>query len=362
MNLIYFIACHGGPAVHFVEFSKELQGASYQVEIFATGPALDRLRTAGAVEFNPDKLNLEDPSCQKILAEKIAAFIKPGATIITDVGHSIMEQMQTSIAQASPNTQRLAYYDNPESFVPGGYSQTAAKVMRCADKILFANAKLALEPLYTSPETVVEFPCAQRIGIGYYPIQQAIYLRASRDARHAVRRREFFEKFHLVDVGQKILVYFGGNNDVYFHQAFPAFLQLISQANLDPSQYLILLQQHPGAKEKNSDVMLIKYHPIMISELTSEDAQILADVALYYQTSMGPQFALAGLSTIQVGHNTYPDLLIKGGIAKSCTNTTDFLNALRSIHTSTPLPPEKLLKALGVCTDWALRLQRALQN
>jgi hypothetical protein len=57
---------------------------------------------------------------------------------------------------------RLAYYDNPEPFVPGGYSHTAAEVMREAQGILFANETLAKATIYSEIGKEVDFGSRKR--------------------------------------------------------------------------------------------------------------------------------------------------------------------------------------------------------
>ena len=132
----------------------------------------------------------------------------------------------------------------------------------------------------------------------------------------------------------------------FLNHTFPAFLGFLSEGieenNL--SQELIVLQQHPGAKALGRDRKLLqawveKYgnHPhaphIVFSEETTEDMQVLADAALYYQTSMGPVFALSGMGTIQVAHKTYPDVLVRG---KICPSVTDGCIGSQAVHLLQP--------------------------
>ena len=151
--IVTFIACHGGPAAHFSEFAQELSRKGYRVEILATGPALDKFRQLkiNAVECNPEGFDLDDSESQQILAARITKWLQPGQTIVTDVGHPLMACVQDIVAKQFPQTRRFAYYDNPEPFVPGGYSATAARVMAAAQKTLFANARLAQEPMDSAP-------------------------------------------------------------------------------------------------------------------------------------------------------------------------------------------------------------------
>ena len=182
ISYIVFIVCHGGPAAHFSEFAKELAKEGCRVEILATGPALDKLKGAGAKEFNPDQLDIEDPASQKILAERMAKSLGPASVVITDVGHLLMASVQEAIAHESPTIKRLAYYDNPEPLVPGDYMKTAAKVMAGANKVLFANANLATEPLYSSPFSPLLLSLEKRVGIGYYPVEAAKCLESARNS------------------------------------------------------------------------------------------------------------------------------------------------------------------------------------
>jgi len=356
--LIFFIACHGGPAAHFSEFAKEFQWQGHRVEILATGPALEKLAHLGARDFNNSRLDLDDPSSQINLAETIASLAGQADAVITDVGHPLMAAVHSAIGKRAPQIKRMAYYDNPEPFVPGGYSQTAAKVMAAAEKVLFANQKLVRETLYAAPRSPAPVPFEKRAGIGYYPLEAAKMLAAVRLSRKEIVRRQFLEKQKLSDTGQKILVYFGGNNEAYFDQALPAFLQMLREARLDPSQYLVLFQQHPGAKEKNRDLKAVAGHPLIVSDLSSQEAQVFADAALYYQTSMGPHWALAGIPSIQVGHEPFPDILVRNRLAESAVNVAQFKGALQVLRK--PPSPEKLLADLGISEYWRQQLGAAL--
>jgi hypothetical protein len=356
--LIYFIACHGGPAAHFSEFAKELRREGCRVEILATGPALDKLKGAGAKEFNEEGLDINDPASQRLLAEKVAKSLGPGSVVITDLGHLLMASIQEAVAKELPSAERIAYYDNPEPFVPGGYMQTAAKVMAAANKVLFANANLAKEPLYLSPSFAILLPLEKRIGVGYYPCEAAKFLESARLARKEIARRQFFEENKLSDTGQKILVYLGGNNEVCFKEATPAFLTLVGESKLDPGEFIILLQPHPGDKKREFDQRLAGGFPFIVSKNGSEESLILADAVLYYQTSLSPQFALAGIPAIQVGHNTYPDILIRNNLAPSATTKEQFLEAVKA--SAKPTKSDKLLADLGISPHWLAHLKAAL--
>lgn len=206
-----------------------------------------------------------------------------GATIIlTDLGHKFDIALNEVFKQELPDIKRYVYYDNPEAYVPGGYSETAAKVMSHASKVIFSNQNLAKEPIFDAPKHEYCLPQEKRIGLGYYPVEHAAKLRLDREEKQSTLRKKVFEDLGIEDEAQKILVYFGGNNKEYFEKAFPAFLQFLNEASLN--NMLILLQQYPSAKDENCDGKFLncekeKYSKalknISISNFSSAEAQIL---------------------------------------------------------------------------------------
>lgn len=309
---VAFIACHGGPADHFATFIEKL---SIPVEVHATGPALKKFEERRITVHHPFSLDNLSSEEEKLLADQIAETCSKASVVMTDVGHPFAIKIQNALTLYA--VRRLAYYDNPEPYVPGGYSSTAAEVMQAAQVILFANTHLSSHP------TFLNLGVRQRIGIGYYPIQQAQKIAERRTKEKDALQQEFLLKQSITTSSPKLLVYFGGNNEEYFAKAFPAFLSLLEEGSkqADFSHLVIVIQQHPGAKTKNLEKSLLqewltktkelKNAPqIIFSNLTSEEAQVMAEGALYYQTSMGPLFALAKIPTIQIGHETYNDLLV----------------------------------------------------
>ena len=136
--------------------------------------------------------------------------------VLTDVGHAFDIKIQKSLTIHATKTPHLAYYDNPESLVPGGYSYTAAEVMLAAEGVLFANATLSEAKIYNEVGKEVDFGSRKRMGIGYYPISQAKKIAERRELEHDKMQTQFLTKNKIEDKGQKVLVYFGGNNDEYF--------------------------------------------------------------------------------------------------------------------------------------------------
>lgn len=350
--VIYMIACHANPGDHFATFTDALKNQGCNVQVIATGPALTKMQQRGIPVQYAFSLDNLDEAAQELEAQKIAKICAQGTVVLTDVGHAFDIKMQKALSAYA--VKRLAYYDNPEPFVPGGYSAIAVEVMKAAQGVLFANAKLAVGP--------------SQVGIGYYPISQAMKLKERRDHEHAAVRAEFFKKNEIEERGQKVLVYFGGNNEAYFNQAFPAFLDFLAYQQ-DLSEYVVLIQQHPGAKRENRDGVQVaswlNAHPqkakLVVSDFNSDDAQVLADAALYYQTSMGAQFALLDIPTIQVGHETYEDILIRNQLAPSVTSSEELTCELRALSQARQMPAQEVIfEGLGIRSDWLKRLEDAL--
>lgn len=372
-TIICLIACHGGPADHFAAFAKNLSQKGYEVQVYASGPAVKKFQEHGIPitrQFAADQLSAVE---EANLAADICKSCSKASVVLTDAGHLFDASLQKALAENAPKVLRLAYYDNPEAYVPGGYSSIAAQVMLLAQKVLFANANLADASIFQ--EENKEIPLKNRVGLGYYPIADAEKVAARRQEDHSRLRLQLLAKHGIEDRGQKVLIYFGGNNEEYFTKAFPAFLSFLSQsiecANL--SDQIIVLQQHPGAKSKNLDRQAMqkwatenresRHAPkVIVSDESSDEMQVTADMILYYQTSMGPLFVLAGIPVVQVGHKAYEDILIKRRLCLSVTNAKDFVNAISeaSPAVSSAEQREIIFRGLGIRGNWFEILEQAL--
>ena len=372
---VCFVACDVGSAVHFAAQAEALRRRGCRVRAFAvSGPAIQKFQEQG---LHPESFHSQGSKGIEYLIARIGST---AAVVLTSVGNFFAAKLHGQLAIRLKQVSRWAYYDNPEPFVPGGYSSTAAMVMESVQVVLFANQNLANIPIYYKKGLEFDFSGKPRVGLGYYPIDQAEKIALTR--RHLVGRAKL--RAQIVSPGPSpedttpsIWVYFGGNNTVYFSHALPAFLRFLTEAlerEVDLSRIVILLQQHPGAKKDNYDAQQIldwvsahgndKGAPILLlSNLSSDQAQVAADVAFYYQTSMGPQFILAGIPTIQIGHETYSDILVKNALIPSVCNTNAFLEIIPILIEGALPKPEKemVLKGLGIRENWADFLQQTLE-
>lgn len=376
-TVICLIACHGGPADHFATFAESLAQDGYEVHVYASGPALKKFQERNiqvVMPFAADNLSQAE---EVALASQIAERCSQASVVLTDVGHSFDITLQKALAKEAPKVMRLAYYDNAEPYVPGGYSLVAAEVMQAAQRVLFANANLRDAKLYREPNKEILLSFKNRVGIGYYPLAQAEKISARRAEEGAKMRAELLTRYGLKDKKQKLLVYFGGNNEEYFTKALPAFLSFLSEGvkNRSFSNEVFVVQQHPGAKASGRDRVLIEAWiskhldaqapRIILSDGASDAMQVVADAALYYQTSMGPLFALAGIPTIQVGHETYEDVLVRGGLCTAVTSSQSLFKALAAVAPA-PAPVSQDLrdtihKSLGIQEEWFTILKSAVK-
>jgi len=342
---ICLMVCHGGPAAHFADFARALEERGHHVEIYAAGPAYAQLVERGV---QPHEFVIE-PGAE----EKLVSLAKDADVVLTDIGHPFAETVQRTLKEKAPQVKRLAYYDNPESFVPGGYSEVAARVAAASEGVLFANGRLA-NVCMLHPK---QFP------VGYFPMARVNMMRERRAAEKTTMQKQFFAQHNLSP--RKVLVYFGGNNEVYFSQALPACLEHFTRPSQQLPPFVFVFQQHPGAKAANRDRVLVeqwaRQHPeisVVISELKSDDAQVLADVALYYQTSMGPQWALSGIPAVQVGHEVYPDVLVRGKLVPTAVTGDELVRAVAKALEAHELSTEPMLQELGIDPDWAEKLSK----
>jgi len=371
-SAVCFIACHGGAANDFVVQAKELTSKGHTVRVFATGPALKVFQDRNI--SNVHEFSLEEEKEYGQIAREIAKKCQKAAAVIMDVGHIFDVFLQEAFAEIAPGVMRIAYYDNHEPYVPGGYSAIASKVMLKAHRTLFANANLVNARIYETPSKEVPLSQDSKIGLGYYSLEPPQEIARKRENEQSQIRMEFFSQHNMIDKGQKVFVYAGGNNETYFSEALPACLEFFGDlsAKEDLSDVIFVLQQHPGAKAKNIDANLVtewlknneksgSCPKIIISDMDTDSALVLADAMFYYQTSMGPKFVLAGIPTVQIGHECYEDILVKNKFCQVVNSKDELSKALQTLKENESKISSQVVEGkLGIHSDWSERLQKAV--
>lgn len=381
LPLICFVVCDNGPAAHFAAFVKSLAiNDRFCIDIYANDVVLAKFKDLqrsdriNLFHFILDGLN--DDGEQGLATDIINNCIIRGAkTIIMDIANKFNTKLQiafNSIDLALYNIRLWSYYDNPENYVPGGYSIRCRETIKLSQNILFANTNLIQNQskIFSLPNVPIDLNDKTVQTIGYYPIETAENLYQ----RRQIERKILREKYDWNNV-KYLFVYFGGNNQVYFEQAFPALLSLLSSIDKEYCEdTLFLLHQHPAAKLDNRDGLLLQKWllknssiQITLSPLTTDEAQIVADGVLYYQTSMAAQFALMGLPIMQVGHKIYDDILVKHDICQVATNSSDFLKGLKILKEKSQLinsieQKQMIYDAIGYTYDWIQNLENVILN
>ena len=327
------------------------------------------------LSHSPLKVSVEKKR-KGVAAQLIDSCLKQGArTIIVDIGNkfdAVLQAVSNKHDVFASDFLAWCYYDNPEPYVPGGYSIKTGETIKASRHILFANRNLAKSNsnIYYLPDKIIDLTNKTVEGLGYYPVIEAEKLSHQRAVEQVLLRTQ-----HGWSSVNHLFVYFGGNNDEYFEKAFPAFLSSLSQVEKTVFQdVLLLLHQHPAAKKNNRDGLLLQewmprnnHIRIAVSPLkTSDQAQIVADGAVYYQTSMAPQFALIGLPTMQVGHEVYRDVLVKHNLCYTATNATELASGLRAMksrsESSDEIEQRKYLiyNAIGYTAEWLDNLRHLI--
>ncbi|MEZ5315484.1 MAG: hypothetical protein R3E91_04665 [Chlamydiales bacterium] len=368
---VHFVVCDTNPAKHFEVFAKELTTRGYPVQIHATGAALKTLEGCGFEKLNPFSLGKKSDD---IVAEELVKKCNEVARIvITDIGNQFNVILQKKFKDKSSPICRMVYYDNPEPYVPGGYSETVSQILWETNSILFANKNLNTSNLWRTPRdkmrTYQVFD--DGIGIGYYSFDQANRIKERREKDSSQARNQLFTHYQIQDKGQKVLAYIGGSSEEPY-QAFARFLLDLNK-DKDVSNVIILIQAHPNTKSDNLGFrhlnLLVERHKqedypkfpkILISDTETEDLLVAADGVLYYQTSMAAQFALARIPTAQVGNKPYEDILVKNKLCQ-LVNSSEALSAvLESLELQES--DENLIKeALGYSPDWAEKLENFIK-
>lgn len=124
---LYFFVQNKGPAEHFSTFYKELSShPSFRLHFCASNVALETLREKGIEIDCPFSFQGDAKLSVETLASNLLEKIAPNALLMTEVGHEFGYVLQKACAKYRPDVYRIAYYDNPEPYVPT-YSEIAKK-------------------------------------------------------------------------------------------------------------------------------------------------------------------------------------------------------------------------------------------
>lgn len=373
-SLVCFIVCDNGPAIHFHQFAQNLFNDNHsRIDIYANESVrsiFDDLQSCDGIRvfhFSLDQENTDEKQVQ--LANELLDNCEMSGTrtIIVDIANKFDCTLQDVFNQRSMKSAPIrfwCYYDNPEGYVPGGYSIQAEAMIKLSSNILFANMNL-VQP---TSNITINFDGKNIQGIGYYPIKTAEILRRRRIIEREILRRQFGWNSM-----KYIFLYWGGNSKTYHEQAFPAFLSLLSQIDAKLLEnILFIIHQHPAARKQNQDGLVfhqwlsINSHiQAILSPFTSDEVQIIADGILYYQTSAAPQFALLDVPIMQIGHEVYEDILVKYHLCEIAMNSAQFIDGLKVMKEKHDQPDQThqiqlIHHAIGYTSNWLENLRKVI--
>jgi len=303
-----FITLHSLPAEHFVCFERVFRGVVPTYMMFGD-------MAKKALNITPLYLDLDllDKSDMDAFAEQIAKTCECANIIFISIGHASSGYIVKAIHNSYKDTKRIIlYYDNPEAFVPGGYSEVAYAAIEFGKpkEIKIANKNLASLDIgiFKGLERV------KKIGLGFYPMKQVEDLKKARSRKEMRRERVF--------------LYLGGSetNTEYMEKAFPAFLQMLKQMSFEKEPTTLYFRAHPRSSGIDFRAVEALSKPGLTVLKAPQDlleSLSLADYALYYQTSLSPLIVLGGIQAIQVGHEVYHEILVDKGIIPFATTVEE---------------------------------------
>jgi hypothetical protein len=341
---VVFVSFHPGPTEHFKEFAAVLREEKISCLLLGGEPSL-RIWKEGVF------VDKKEEGMAKLIQECAQAKV-----VITD-SDPFCAKLHEQLHDKSPFARRLVYYDNPEPFVPGGYSENIARIVEAPIAgMIFANFHLAETPILKKPRVDIEWGSKKRYGLGYYPLSDVEMIKKNREKRVKNKRLT--------------LLYLGGANQDYYERVIPHFVKTLLLADL-LENVQIVFQQHPRAKlEGNPDLNYIqKYSHLLesrkidfvFSEEPLIEAAAKADFILYSQSSTAPKFILAGIPTLQIAPSSFEDVLVKNGIIASVQTTESFIRELGTATADEEMR-KKTLFALGIADDWKARLIQIIKG
>lgn len=356
-----FFAFSPNSAKHFRAFSQALAEQGVSSELFfanQVGLSLQEKEHQFSEEEGLDAL------------QQIVENFPEISSIVTDFAHPLAKDVHQVFYTQKPDVLRCVYYDNPETYVPGGYSEHFEEICQGpVQKILFANANLLEKSIGGKENKPMDLSVKNRCSIGFYPLDMLHSIERYKAHELSKKRNNLFQSVQILEPPQKVFVYVGGANEYFFDQAWPFFLSLLETMNVkDAKKIVIFYQRHPRASfEKDRDLQTLeswkKSHleiaPILqVSTLPTDEILALADGVFYSQTSMGPIFILAGLKTAQINPEPFDDILVRSRISP-CICSPDSFQELISNEGSSFDP--KIYTLIGMDPEWKANLLKAFE-
>jgi hypothetical protein len=372
---VCFVTIHPISAEHFARFTEELEKAKISWQILAADSSETFLKQKKiphrkiSVWTNKKMMKELSHEDMRAIAKLAAKECKKAKLVITDVSEPFVVYLHQQLAVIS-SAKRYVYYDNSESYVPGEYSKCFEQLLRANPHgVLFANKLLVDQTLFGEEKHPLGSSDIHKVGLGFYPLEDVMVIE-SLIKQKEVLREKLFSKLGIKDEKQKVLAYLGGANSVYFDQAFPFFLKALEENRTDPffENILLLLQQHPRAKQEGTDLYLLFSQglpfQVFASPLSTFEVIACSDLMYYYQTSLVPKLLLARRPLVQVAEEVSEDVGVKLHLVDVVTSPKELpvfsSRALSKSLEDTAL--SSLKEAVGYDKQWKDTLLNFIKN
>jgi hypothetical protein len=319
---VCFVTIHPASAEHFARFTEELDRAHISWQILAADSSETLLKQKKIphrkISIWTNKKAIKDLSSEEMrsIAKLTAKECKKAKLIITDISEPFVVRFHHELALSS-SAKRYVYYDNPEPYVLGEYSKRFESLLKTRpDGVLFASKTLPSETLFGEDRRVLDCHQLHKVGLGFYDLEDVLTIQALVKKKQELREKLFYQ-LGIKDEKQKILTYLGGANSAYFDKAFPFFLKALEDSARDPffENILLLLQQHPRAKQEGLDLyaLLSQGLPFQVfsSPLPLFEVIACSDLMYYYQTSIVSKLILSKRPLLQVSHEPSEDVGVR---------------------------------------------------
>ncbi len=364
---VCFITLHPSSVEHFIKLTEALDREKISWQIMAANGSEHRLKERKIPHYKmsvwTNKKSMKELSWKErtAIAKLTAKTCKKAKLIITDISESFIADVHHELALVS-SAKRYVYYDNPEAYVPGEYSKVFEEVVKTRPYgVIFSNKHLSEETLYGNGKEPLQMDRLDKLGLGLILMEDTERVIALSNNKKALRQK-LFEKLGIEDEKQKLLVYLGGCNSMYFCHAFPFFLRSIEDNLTYPffDNVLLLLQQHPRAKQEGAiDLyeLLARGFPfqVFLSPIPTLEMMSCADLIYYYQSSLVPKLVLAKRPLVQVASEPLEDMSTRLHLVDSVMHAQDFIPySLKAISTNYEEQSLKLLQEnLGYDENWS---------
>lgn len=290
-------------------------------------------------------------------------------TILVGVGGDSEKNILEYVSKQHSSIEKIVYYDNLNSHIPGGYSNRAAEAINFADTV-WLNARLAKTGLYEREDKSISLEGKSVEALDYFNFSISNSIREDRRDRLELRT-QFLKEHGIENTECKIIPYLGGNNTTYFEESLPTLINIIEEYPSILDTNVIVLFQHPGAKAENKDAQAIeavkkKLNPpqsknLLVTKWDSNRGLRVADHVFFSQTSMLSHILLANVPVTEINKKQNRDIFSSGNLVPFAKDVETLKKALTESDDREPTR-EKTIQILNCNVDWPCSIGKLFER